>query len=61
MILGRDILQDLGIVLDFQERQIRWKEYYTPMKNPEILRVSNYSAENTQTIQAETERNKLHI
>ena len=56
MILGRDILQDLGIVLDFQERQIRWKEYYTPMKNPEILRVSNYSAENTQTIQAETER-----
>ena len=56
MIIGRDILQELGIILDFEECQIKWKNYFTPMKESERVNVSNYAAENIHAVQAETER-----
>ena len=56
LILGRDILQQLGIVLDFKESQIRWNEYYTPMNRSESNSLNNYTAEDVHAVQTETER-----
>ena len=56
MIIGRDILQELGIVLDFEESRIKWKDYFTPMKSTDRLNASNYAAENIHAVQSETER-----
>ena len=40
MIIGRDILQELGIVLDIEESPIKLKNYFTPMKSTEKLNAS---------------------
>ena len=50
MTIGRDILQELGMILDFEECQIKWKNYFIPMKQSERVNVSNYAAENMHTI-----------
>eukprot|EP00957_Ditylum_brightwellii_P164644 12535686-Ditylum_brightwellii.AAC.1 len=36
MILGRDLLQELGIDLDFKENSITWGDYQANMKSPDI-------------------------
>eukprot|EP00957_Ditylum_brightwellii_P052561 3985506-Ditylum_brightwellii.AAC.3 len=36
MILGRDILQELGIDLDFKENNITWGDYQADMKSADI-------------------------
>ena len=56
MIIGQDILQELGMILDFEECQIKRKNYFTPTKESERVNVSKYAAENIHAVQAETER-----
>ena len=39
-----------------KESQIRWNEYYTPMKHPESSSLNNYIAEDIHAVQTATER-----
>eukprot|EP00957_Ditylum_brightwellii_P040031 3029601-Ditylum_brightwellii.AAC.1 len=36
MILGRDVLQELGIDLDFKESSITWGDYQANMKSADV-------------------------
>ena len=40
MILGRDSLQDLEMIIDFQLDMIEWQEFKIPMKDPVELRMN---------------------
>eukprot|EP00957_Ditylum_brightwellii_P180266 13732035-Ditylum_brightwellii.AAC.1 len=41
MILGRDVLQELGINLDFKESNITWGNYQASMKSADITLVKH--------------------
>ena len=45
MILGRDLLQDLGIVLNFKDQIITWDDSMTKMQDNENLLSINYTEE----------------
>ena len=44
MILGRDILESLGLTLNFTDKTVIWDGSTVPMKNPEFIKqqLNNY-------------------
>ena len=42
MIIGRDLLQQLGMVIDFNTNTIQWNEAIVPMKNPDAQKQEAY-------------------
>ena len=58
VIIGRDILHQLGIVLDFQNKTINWNDYVTPMKDPLSRAGIDYAVLDSYAVQSETERIK---
>eukprot|EP00957_Ditylum_brightwellii_P115718 8827023-Ditylum_brightwellii.AAC.1 len=41
MILGRDMLQDLGINIDFKETSIAWEDYQAGMKSADVTQTEH--------------------
>jgi len=60
MILGRDLLQELGIILNFQDNSIHWDHAVSPMRNSD--KQTNYniqaSIEDSKSLQEATTRMK---
>lgn len=60
IILGRDLLQELGIILNFQDATIQWEHAITPMKS--LDKKSNYNIhaaiEDSKPVQEATSRMK---
>ena len=42
IIIGRDILEELGIIIDFKNKQITWDEISTPMRSLTSLKNDGY-------------------
>ena len=53
IILGRDVMQNLGINLDFEDKVIRWNGSSANMKNPQSANNFNYNIEESYALQAE--------
>ena len=56
IILGRDVIQILGINLDFEDRVIRWNGNSANMKSPHCANNFNYNIEESYALQAENSR-----
>jgi len=42
IIIGRDILEELGIVIDFKTKQITWDEVSVPMRSMNTIQQEGY-------------------
>ena len=62
MILGRDLLQELGIILNFQDNSIQWEHAVAPMQSTDKECIYNLHAaiEDSKSLQDATTRMK-HI
>jgi len=58
MILGRDLLQDLGILLNFKDQTITWEEVSIPMRDPNTLMEENFVIHESEILYEATERTK---
>ena len=58
IILGRDVLSELGIVLDFKRRVISWNESEAQMKPFESTSKTHFSISDSTRVSSETERIK---
>eukprot|EP00957_Ditylum_brightwellii_P087520 6662725-Ditylum_brightwellii.AAC.1 len=58
MILGRDLLQEMGIDLNFKENNISWEDYQTNMKDADVT-LSKHIATVEATTAAATEIAKI--
>ena len=56
LIIGRDILQKLGINLDFKDQVVRWNGNSASMKLPDCANDYNYNIEESYALQAEDAR-----
>ena len=56
IILGRDVMQNLGINLDFEDKVIRWNGSSANMKHPQSANNFNYNIEESYALQAENSR-----
>jgi len=58
LIIGRDLLQALGILLDFKNQTITWDEITIPMKDPEASMEEGYEIHESLVLYEATERTK---
>ena len=58
IILGQDVLNELGIVLDFKRRVILWNESEAQMKPLESTSKTHFSISDSTRVSSETERIK---
>jgi len=58
LIIGRDLLQALGILLDFKNQTITWDEITIPMKDPEASMEEGYKIHESPVLYEATERTK---
>ena len=42
VIIGRDVLLEMGLIIDFDKRECRWMEHTIPMKSKEYFKGQNY-------------------
>ena len=56
MILGRDVLTQLGIVLDFEQQIVRWGDKIVKMRPTDCTSETTYAIDDTADITAETDR-----
>jgi hypothetical protein len=52
MILGRDLLKELGIVIDFAEEMVTWDDMSTPVKPEDADAEQHYNISDSQQIDA---------
>ncbi len=52
LIIGRDLMKEVGIDLLFSEEAIKWDYAYMPMRNPSVIHRDNIENLNTRTYQA---------
>jgi len=58
MIMGRDLLEELGIDISFKNMSITWDDVSIPMKNVDATAEEAYHVEDSEAIQDATERIK---
>ena len=58
IILGRDVLNELGVILDFKRRVIIWNDFEAQMKPFESTRKTHFSISDSTRVTSETERIK---
>ena len=58
IILGRDVLSELGVILDFKRRVILWNESEAQMKPFESTSKTHFSISDSTRVSSETERIK---
>ena len=58
MILGRDLLIELGIKLDFDDLTVQWKDTVIPMKSIDATRYDSFSAKDSEAMTDATDRMK---
>ena len=56
ILLGRDVMQQLGISLDFEDQVIHWNGNSANMKSPHFANNFNYNIEESYALQAENDR-----
>jgi len=56
IILGRDILEQLGIIIDFKEKQITWEEISIPMRTKEAFENEGYFIHDSEIVAEATAR-----
>ena len=54
IIFGRDLLQEIGINLDFQNNFVDWKETKTPMKSIDCKMRTNFAIQGSKNIESAT-------
>ena len=57
MILGMDLLRELGIDLDFKENSISWGDYQADMKDADVTLAKHLAAVETTTSAATDGKN----
>ncbi len=60
MIIGRDLMKEIGIDLLFSEEAIKWDHAYMPMRHPSVIHKDNLEALNTRTYEALQVTEELH-
>ena len=58
MIIGRDLMSELGISLNFFHQKVRWQEAEIPMKLPNCTLNSDFYVQDNSLLDAETDRIK---
>ena len=58
LIFGRDLLQELGIQLDFQNNFIGWKDINLPMKPIDYKMRTHFTIQESKNVRNATERIK---
>ena len=58
MIIGRDLMTELGISLDFFHQKVRWQDAEIPMKMPNCTINSDFFVQDNDLIKSETDRIK---
>jgi len=58
LIIGRDLLQDLGILLDFKNQTVTWDEVTVPMRDPDTTIEDGYQIQESEILYEATERTK---
>ena len=58
LILGREILRELGIALDFNNNTINWNDTNIPMKPVENSKRTHFAISDSKRVQSETKRIK---
>ena len=58
MIVGRDLLEELGIVIDFKRMQVIWDDAYVPMRQPDANIQTTYHVNDSKSLAEATERVK---
>ena len=56
IILGRDILEQLEIIIDFKDKQITWDEISVPMRTKDALKYEGYFIHDSEIIAEATAR-----
>ncbi len=58
IIIGRDMLEELGIIIDFKSKQITWDEISVPMRTMTEMKHDGYFINDSETITKATARVK---
>ena len=58
MIIGRDLLNQLGFVINFREKIIQWEDAEIPMKDPNSTRKTHFYVDEPSSVQEESDRLK---
>jgi len=58
LIIGRDLLQALGIFLDFKNQTITWDEITIPMTDPDVSMEEGYEIHESPVLYEATEGTK---
>jgi len=56
IILGRDVLEELGIIIDFKSKQITWDEISVPMRTMNAVQHDGYFIHDSNIIAEATAR-----
>jgi len=58
IIIGRDVLEELGIIIDFKSKQITWDEISVPMRTMEEVEHEGYFINDSKLVAEELARTK---
>ena len=58
IIIGRNVLRELGIIVDFANHKIIWEEIEIPMKPLDCRKIEHFSIRDSARVQNETKRIK---
>ena len=58
IIIGRNVLRELGIILDFANNKTIWKEIEIPMKPLDCRKIEHFSIRDSARVYNETKRIK---
>ena len=61
MIIGREILKELGILLNFKDETIEWDEVIIPMKPEDAMPESSFAIKDSSAFDDATERIKKYL
>ena len=58
MIIGRDLMSELGVSLDFFHQKVKWQEAEIPMKLPDCTINSDFFVQDNELLNSESDRIK---